>query len=263
METYVILRRGGWRTPASCRRRPPLDRGGRQDARRHPLDPQLRARGAERRARHGLHLPGLQPGGDPRARLPRRPARRRDRRRGGHRDRPARPAAGRGLREGENMMRKRSSCSSLAVVPVLAVAGIAVASTARRRRKAATARYHDLEQREGRRLRVKVVDVDGDRTCIAPAASARWASTCSTRSCSSTAARSTRHAGGARLRAAEQRHLKLVAVEYVVSRRTGRRRQARAVRPGVRRDPEPGTATASRRSTRSTPGSGSRTRAGC
>ena len=48
METYVILRRDGWRTGKSWSGRSPLDRRGRADARRHPLDPQLRARGARR-----------------------------------------------------------------------------------------------------------------------------------------------------------------------------------------------------------------------
>ena len=49
METYVILRRDGWRTADELRGRCALDRRGRADARRHPLDPQLRARGARRR----------------------------------------------------------------------------------------------------------------------------------------------------------------------------------------------------------------------
>ena len=48
--------------------RGPLDRRGRPDGRRHPLDPQLRDRGDRRLGRHGVHLPGDQPRGDPRAR---------------------------------------------------------------------------------------------------------------------------------------------------------------------------------------------------
>ena len=94
LETYVILRRGGWRTPDELQAAAARStEEGEQDARRRPLDPQLRARGDERRARHRLHLPGLQPGGDPQARLPRRPAGRRDRRRRGHRRRSPRPPA--------------------------------------------------------------------------------------------------------------------------------------------------------------------------
>ena len=66
METYVILRRSGWRYGGGARRGGgALDRRGRDDGRRHRLDPQLRARGARRPRRHGLHLPGVEPGGDP------------------------------------------------------------------------------------------------------------------------------------------------------------------------------------------------------
>ena len=75
METYVILRRSGWRSGeelAGGGR--PVDRRGRAHVRRHPLDPQLRARGGERR-RHRLHLPGVEPGGDPGPRRGGRPAR--------------------------------------------------------------------------------------------------------------------------------------------------------------------------------------------
>ena len=81
METYVILRRGGWRTAddlAAAAERSTAE--GDADARRHRLDPQLRARGARRHGRHRLHLPGVEPRSDPRACLGRRPARRRDRR---------------------------------------------------------------------------------------------------------------------------------------------------------------------------------------
>ena len=54
METYVILRRGGWRTADDLERGGgAVDGRGRADARRHRLDPQLRARGARRNGRHG------------------------------------------------------------------------------------------------------------------------------------------------------------------------------------------------------------------
>ena len=66
MQLYAILRRNGWRTAGdleAAAQRSTAD--GRRDARRHPLDPQLRARGGGRLGRHGLHLPGDEPGGDP------------------------------------------------------------------------------------------------------------------------------------------------------------------------------------------------------
>ncbi len=58
METYVILRRErlahGRRAPGGSRA---FDRGGRSNAGRGRLDPQLRPHRARRNGRHGLHLP--------------------------------------------------------------------------------------------------------------------------------------------------------------------------------------------------------------
>ena len=61
MDTFVILRRSGWKDGGARRSSGPLDRGGRADAGRHRLDPQLRARGARRPSRHRLHLRGSSP----------------------------------------------------------------------------------------------------------------------------------------------------------------------------------------------------------
>ena len=62
METYVIMRRDGWRTPDELQQAAARStaEGDRMPG-RHPLDPQLRAGGGGRRARHRLHLPGVGP----------------------------------------------------------------------------------------------------------------------------------------------------------------------------------------------------------
>ena len=63
------------RTPG---RSGPLQAGRRRgDVQRHPLDPLLRRARGRRRPRHRLHLPGLEPREDPRARRARRHRRRR------------------------------------------------------------------------------------------------------------------------------------------------------------------------------------------
>ena len=65
METYVILRRGGWRTAdelAAAAERSTTE--GERMPDDVALDPQLRARGARRLGRDGLHLPGDEPRGD-------------------------------------------------------------------------------------------------------------------------------------------------------------------------------------------------------
>ena len=69
----------------SCALRPGRRRG---DVRRHPLDPLVRDAGERGRSRNRLHLPGVEPGEDPRARVPRRSSGDRDHRGRGHRHRP-------------------------------------------------------------------------------------------------------------------------------------------------------------------------------
>ena len=71
-------------------RRALQERRRRGHARRHQVDPQLRARRGRRLGRHGLHLRGVEPRGDPQARQARRPAGRRDHRGRRHGDRAAR-----------------------------------------------------------------------------------------------------------------------------------------------------------------------------
>ena len=66
METYVILRRAGWRTVddlAAAAERSTTE--GERMPDDVALDPQLRARGARRLRRHRLRLSGVEPGGDP------------------------------------------------------------------------------------------------------------------------------------------------------------------------------------------------------
>ena len=96
VKTYVIIRRNGWRTGADLE-----EAAGRSsDVGDNEMSDDIRwirsyvlaeeAGGA----RDGLHLPGVEPGEDPRARRARRPAGRRDRRGRGHRHRRGRiPAA--------------------------------------------------------------------------------------------------------------------------------------------------------------------------
>ena len=61
MQTYLILRRGGWATAQDLKDAgDTLGDRGRPDARRHPLDPQLRHRRDRRLGRHRLRLPGHQ-----------------------------------------------------------------------------------------------------------------------------------------------------------------------------------------------------------
>ena len=99
MDTYVILRRDGWRSgnelgEAATRSRQVGDEEMSDDIRwirSYVLDEASGVRG------HGLHLPGVEPGGDPRARRAGGPAGRRDHQGGRHGPRAARPGAGGGL----------------------------------------------------------------------------------------------------------------------------------------------------------------------
>ena len=65
MDTYVILRRGGWRTADDLEEAADRSTSRARRCRTTSLDPQLRHRGARRHGRNGLHLPGVEPGGDP------------------------------------------------------------------------------------------------------------------------------------------------------------------------------------------------------
>ena len=90
METYVIFRRHGWRTAeelAEAAARSTAEGENMPDdvrwIRSYVLDE------TRRDGRHGLHLPGDEPGGDPPSRRRGRPTYRRDHRGRGRRDRAA------------------------------------------------------------------------------------------------------------------------------------------------------------------------------
>jgi hypothetical protein len=66
METYVILRRSGWRTPEELQEAAARSTAeGDRTPDERPLDPELRAGGVERGTGHRVRVPGVQPRGDP------------------------------------------------------------------------------------------------------------------------------------------------------------------------------------------------------
>ena len=96
MDTYVILRRDGWRSAADLEAA-----AARSTAEGERMPDDIRwirsyvlSEPANGGRGHRLHLPGEQPGGDPPARGGCRPARRRDRPGRRHGGRAARPGAG-------------------------------------------------------------------------------------------------------------------------------------------------------------------------
>src|SRR5688500_9268267 len=149
----------------------PLDRRGGADAGRRALDPQLRHRRARRLRRDGLHLPGVEPGGDPGSCEPCGPPGRRDRQGRRHRGRAARPGPRRGLRGA--VMRKMLLIAGLAaVVPLLAIAGFAAAGGGQSSLadlRDATAKYHDIDVARALHDEEELAQVQpyGEGTCIA------------------------------------------------------------------------------------------------
>ena len=65
MNTYVILRRSGWRSPEELQQAAARsEEVGNDMPDGYPLDSQLRDAGKLRRFGDSMHLPGQQPGGD-------------------------------------------------------------------------------------------------------------------------------------------------------------------------------------------------------
>ena len=163
METYVILRRGGWRTPDELQQA-----AARSTAEGERMPDDIRwirsyvLAEARRQPRHGLHLPGLEPGGDPLARLPRRPARRRDRRRRRHRRRAGRPrprwppTPSPPETRGDRMTRKH-----LLVLVVAALGLLVAASPSPTRTHSPTARSGARDRKATRSIALAVAEAAG------------------------------------------------------------------------------------------------------
>ena len=133
-------------------------------------------------------------------------------------------------------MKKRALILALAVLPVLAAVGAAVAAGAFDGAKSSTASFHDVDKAIAAGYSVRVFDLAGI-DCIAQPGKGRWACTCSTRR----SLDSTIDAEHPELLVYEPRNdgtLKLVALEYLVLKDawTGASKPD-ALRQGVRRDP--------------------------
>ena len=233
MDTYVILRRSGWRSGRSWRGGGPLDGGGRADGGRHPLDPELRARGGRTASARSAST------------------RRRVRRRSAPTPPPPicpvdeivrvadtvivrpdpLPAAAASRRRDashpDHCAVRRSRCSSRPDSRSPAARSTAPsppppASTTSRRRGGGLQRPWSPTRRESRASPSR--------------AKARWVSTCSTRAPVRGRHDRRGQAGAARLRAAEQRHAEARRARVPRLQVGVRARQAVALRPGVRRD---------------------------
>ena len=236
METYVILRREGWRTADDLR-----EAAARSAAEGERMSDDVRwirsyVTATERYGRHGLRLPGVEPGGDPAPCERRRPAGRRDRQGRRHRDRPARPCRSCCLK-GKTM--GRGLIAAFVALPLLAVAGFAAGGgqSSLADLREATAKYHDIEVARALHDEVELPQVP---SAPAPAsrtspATAQWGSTWSLQD----RVDGTLVPTEPEALLYEKRHdgsYKLTGVEYIVAAALARRSTARSsTRPTWRR----------------------------
>ena len=263
MDTYVILRRNGWRSGEELQ-----EAAARSTAEGERMSDDIRwIRSYVLEEGNGVGTVCIYQASSPEAIRPHAAAADlpvdeiiRGRR---HRPRPAGSRAGGRLRRGDRDEEARTDPGARRA----ARARRAWARPSRRATfdgpKSSTAAFHDLDQAKEAGYSVRVFDLAGI-DCIAqpgqgamgvhmlnPALLDSTIDARSARSCSSTSRATTARSSSSRSSTSSSRPPGTAP------------RTAGALRPGVRRDSAPATATACPRSTRCTPGSGSRIRAGC